>query len=186
MPTDIFDTFSFELIKWNKSINLIQEKTENTLYERHIKNSLDLKPFINYESDVVLDIGSGAGFPGIILSIDGAKNVHLVEPNKKRVTFLNHIKNLYDLPVTIHECRWQDLDLLEFSIITSRAFASLKDTLEIMDFVSRETKQLKGLFLKGEKIQEETSEAREKWLFEVEIFPSSAGCVAKIERVQKK
>jgi 16S rRNA G527 N7-methylase RsmG len=62
MPTDIFDTFSFELIKWNKSINLIQEKTENTLYERHIKNSLDLKPFINYESDVVLDV-PGLYFP---------------------------------------------------------------------------------------------------------------------------
>lgn len=189
MSINIFSEFSNELIKWNKSINLIQEKTEKELRERHINNSLELKPFVDYEHDLILDIGSGAGFPGLVLAIDGAKHVQLVEPNGKKTAFLNHIKNLYCLPITIHATRWQDLEAKNFSVVTSRAFAPLTELLEIINFVSRETNQVRGLFLKGEKIQEEIAKAEKKWLFNAEIFPSkthNTGCIVKIEGVQKK
>lgn len=189
MSLDKFNLFSSELLKWNKSINLIQEKTEGELYERHICNSLELKPFLDYNKDYVLDIGSGAGFPGLALAIDGAKYLTLVEPNGKKVAFLNHIKNLYKLPVNIASCRWQELKPSDFSVITSRAYTQLSELIEIMNFVSRETNQPRGLFLKGEKIHQEIAEAKKEWFFHIDVFPSTThntGCVVQITGVKKK
>ncbi len=125
MSSEIFLPFVAELIKWNKSINLVHESTIENAHTRHILDSLQVKPFIDYEKDVIVDIGSGAGFPGMILAIDGAKNVHLVEPTGKKNIFLNHIKNMYKLPVTIHECGWQNLELNNATVVTSRAFSAL-------------------------------------------------------------
>ncbi len=189
MTAETFKLFVTELIKWNKSINLIQGKTEEELYKRHILNSLELKPYLDYENDIILDIGSGAGFPAIILAIDGAKNVHLVEPTGKKAIFLKHIQKLYNLPITVHQKRWQDLNINNPTAVISRAFASLTELLEIINFVSRETNKARGLFLKGEKIKEEISEANKKWKFEVEVFQSSThetGCIAKVWGVYKK
>lgn len=189
MPLQIFDRYVEELLKWNKSINLIQEKTEATIHERHIQNSLELKPLLNYENDTILDIGSGAGFPGLILAIDGAKHVHLVEPNTKKATFLNHIKNVYKLQTHVHNYRWQDLKQTSFSTVTSRAFAPLTELIKIMHFVSRETNKPKGLFLKGAKIQDEITEAKKNWRFQVEILQISThndGRIVKITEVEKR
>ncbi|MBP9828687.1 MAG: 16S rRNA (guanine(527)-N(7))-methyltransferase RsmG [Proteobacteria bacterium] len=184
-----FDLFISELKKWNKSINLVQENTINELETRHILDSLELKPHIDFLTDTILDIGSGAGFPGLILAIEGAKNSHLVEPNGKKVVFLNHIKQLYNLPIVVHHCRWQQLTGVSPTVVTSRAFAPLSELLEIINFVSRETNATRGVFLKGKKIQEEVLEAQKKWNFKIEIFKNSTsedGCIVKIWGVHKK
>jgi 16S rRNA (guanine527-N7)-methyltransferase len=65
------------LLKWNKSINLISKASENDLWERHINDSIQLLKYIDLMESVV-DIGSGAGFPGIVLSIGGVQNVTLI------------------------------------------------------------------------------------------------------------
>lgn len=189
MSLDRFAIFADELLKWNKSINLIQENTMPAIYERHILDSLQLKEYINEENDVVVDIGSGAGFPGMILAINGVKKIHLVEPTGKKAVFLNHIKNLYKLPVTVHACRWQDLQITNATVVTSRAFAPLLNLLEAMKHVSRETSAARGIFLKGEKIKEEILEAKETWNFENELFQSStheSGTIIKVWNVSKK
>ncbi len=189
MSTELFAPFVDELLKWNASINLVQENTIPDIYERHIRDSLQLKAYIDYEKDIIVDIGSGAGFPGMILAIDGAKNVHLVEPTGKKAIFLNHITNLYKVPVTVHGCRWQDLEICNATVVTSRAFASLSNLLEVMKNVSRETSGARGFFLKGEKIKEEILEAKNNWNFESEMFQSSThetGCIVKVWNVSKK
>lgn len=189
IPNENFNLFITELLKWNKSINLVQNDTLATVLERHILDSLQLKSYIDYENDIIVDIGSGGGFPGMILAIDGAKKVHLVEPTGKKTIFLNHIKNLYKLPTTIHECRWQDLQINNATVVTSRAFASLNNLLEAMDNVSRETKKAQGIFLKGAKIEEEISEAKQNWDFEMSISQSlthKTGCILKVWSVLKK
>ncbi len=189
MSTELFSLFSNELLKWNASINLVQENTLPDIYARHILDSLQLSAHIDYEKDIIIDIGSGAGFPGMILAIDGAKSVHLVEPTGKKAVFLNHIKNLYKLPVTVHTCRWQEMKISNATVVTSRAFASLSNLLEIMENVSRETSDARGIFLKGEKTKEEISEAKENWNFEFEMFQSSThetGCIIKVWNVSKK
>lgn len=189
MPLERFTLFASELLKWNDSINLVQENTIPAIYERHILDSLQLKAHFFYEEDIIVDIGSGAGFPGMILAIDGAKNVHLVEPTGKKAIFLNHIKNLYKLSVTVHTCRWQELKITNATVVTSRAFASLSNLLAAMMHVSRETSNTQGIFLKGEKIQKEILEAKEKWNFESELFQSStheSGSIIKVWNVSKK
>lgn len=189
MNTEVFSDFIDELLKWNKSINLVQESTTPSIHDRHILNSLLIKPHLDYDKDVIVDIGSGAGFPGLVLAIDGAKNVHLVEPTGKKVVFLNHIKNIYKLPLQIHECRWQDLKLSNATVVTSRAFASLTNLLGAMSFVSREIKEARGIFLKGAKVKEEIVEAKENWNFDMEIFENpnhERGCVLKVSKVSRK
>jgi len=184
-----FELFISELTKWNKSINLVQENTIDELEKRHILDSLELKSHIDFLSDTILDVGSGAGFPGLILAIDGAKDVHLVEPNGKKVIFLNHIKQLYNLPIVMHHKRWQQLRNINPTVVTSRAFAPLNELLEIINFVSRETNSTRGVFLKGKKIQKEILDAQHNWNFKIEIFQNSThedGCIVKVWGVHKK
>ncbi len=189
MSAEIYTLFANELLKWNSSINLVQENTIPAIYERHILDSLQLKTYVDYEKDVIVDIGSGAGFPGMILAIDGARHVHLVEPTNKKTVFLNHIKNLYKLPITVHTSRWQDVKIQNATVVTSRAFASLTNLLDAMTNVSRETPNARGLFLKGEKAKEEIAEAKQIWNFESELFQSAThetGCIIKVWNVNKK
>ncbi len=188
MNKEKFAIYLAELEKWNKSINLVQGKTIPDILNRHIIDSLQLKKHINYKEDNIVDIGSGAGFPGMILAIDGAKKVRLVEPVTKKVVFLKHIKNLYHVNVTVHNERWEELRVKNATIITSRAYAVLNKLLEAMYFVSRETESPTGLFLKGQKIHEEIKHAKENWNFESEIFKSETsetGCIIKIWSLKK-
>lgn len=74
------------LLKWNKTVNLISKNSEKEIWERHICDSLQLTKYINF-SDTIIDFGSGAGLPGIILSIAGVKNMLLIEANKKKISF---------------------------------------------------------------------------------------------------
>lgn len=184
MSLEKFEPFIQELIKWNKSINLVQEKTINDIYNRHILDCLQLKKLLNKTPASIVDIGSGAGFPGLVLAIDTPFIMHLVEPVSKKNVFLNHIKNLYNLNVTIHNCRWQDVGINNAEIITSRAFAPLNNLLEAMEYVSRETKEARGLFLKGDKLEGELKEAQKVWQFEYEIYQSETHEKGKIISVR--
>ncbi|MEI7493564.1 MAG: 16S rRNA (guanine(527)-N(7))-methyltransferase RsmG [Alphaproteobacteria bacterium] len=189
MSPKIFLPFIAELIKWNKSINLIHDDTIKNIHSRHILDSLQLSSFVDYSKDIIIDIGSGAGLPGMILAIDGASNVHLIEPTSKKNVFLNHIKNLYRLPVTIHECGWTDVKIHNATVVTSRAFSSLNNLLEAMVFVSRETIDARGIFLKGEKIEDEIAEAKNNWNFQYELSQNTIhenGFIIKVWNVCKK
>jgi 16S rRNA (guanine527-N7)-methyltransferase len=189
MSPEIFLPYISELIKWNKSINLIHDDTIKNIHSRHILDSLQLSSFLDYSNDIIVDIGSGAGLPGMILAIGGASNVHLIEPTSKKNVFLNHIKNLYKLPVTIHECCWKDAKINNATIVTSRAFSSLNNLLDAMIFVSRETIGARGIFLKGEKVKEEIAEAKNNWIFQYELSQNiihENGFIIKVWNVCKK
>ncbi len=157
--------------------------------QRHIADSLQLKNHLDYSKDVIVDIGSGAGFPGMVLAIDGAANVSLVEPIGKKVVFLNHIKNIYQLNVTIYQCTWQQLANHNATAVLSRAYASLDNLLKAMIYVSRETISPRGIFLKGEKLNGEIRDAQQNWSFCHETYPSTShanGKIIKVWDVSKK
>jgi 16S rRNA (guanine527-N7)-methyltransferase len=80
------------LLKWNKAINLISRNSEKDIWERHVLDSLQLLKYIDF-SDNILDIGSGGGFPGIVLSIGGVKNAVLVSLTKKSRLFWPELLN---------------------------------------------------------------------------------------------
>lgn len=169
---DLFVPYLKELSRWNSSINLVQADTINDAWQRHFEDSLQLANLIPQTTECIVDIGSGAGFPGMVLAINGSKQVYLIEPIKKKAVFLNQINNLYNAPAVVLNQKWQNIAIKNATVITSRAFASLKNILEAMEYVSRETKNALGLFLKGEKFQEEINEALELWDFTYEIQQS--------------
>ena len=148
-----FTTFSKLLLQYNKTHKLTGAKTEEDVMY-HIKDSL--YPF-KYFDDVktVLDIGTGAGFPGMVLAIEHP-DIHftLVEPLQKRVAFLYLIKSKYSLEnVTIYSSRVEDLETFTVDLITSRAVTKTKDLIDLSgEFIQ---KGVTLLLYKGEKVFDE-------------------------------
>jgi 16S rRNA (guanine527-N7)-methyltransferase len=183
-----YDLYIDELLKWSSSINLVHEKSRDEIIQRHILDSLQLVDYINKDNDKIVDIGTGAGLPGMILAIAGVKSVRLIEPTQKKVVFLNHIKNIYSLNVTITNSTWKKINDCDSNLILSRAFTSLNNLLGAMTYVSRETSSPMGIFLKGEKLETEISEAKENWNFNYEIYQSlthEKGKIIKVWGVKK-
>ena len=123
------------LEKWNKSINLTAIRDRDEMYALHIQDSLTVLPYVEEQLDLV-DIGSGAGLPGIPLAIFCPnKIIALVEPNQKKATFLKHVVMTLQLEnVEVINQRAQDWrsDKLFTSIIT-RAFTDLKDMVMVSE-----------------------------------------------------
>lgn len=117
------------LEKWNKSINLTAIRDREEMYALHIQDSLTVLPYVDKQPDLV-DIGSGAGLPGIPLAIYCPdKPIVLVEPNKKKAAFLRHVVMMLNLEkVRVIDQRAQDWKPEKlFSAIITRAFTDLKD-----------------------------------------------------------
>ena len=117
------------LLMWNKKINLIGSSTENNIWIRHFLDSAQLKSLLNF-SDSVLDVGSGAGFPGMVLSILGIKKVILLEKNFKKCTFLNYVISKLGLDCVVVNKSVEDFDE-EVEVIVSRAFADVEKILDL-------------------------------------------------------
>ena len=178
-----YEIYIDELKKWNRSINLVDSKSLDDGIQRHVIDSQQLANYFDISNENIVDIGSGAGFPGMVLAIEGAKFVRLVEPVFKKVAFLEHIKNIYKIDVMINNCTWQQLQSHDATLVVSRAFAPLKELLMAMSCVSRETIDPKGFFLKGEKLHAEIIEAQHDWSFNYETFESATHAKGKIVKV---
>lgn len=155
------------LIKWNQKINLIGKSTLDDIYERHIRDSMQLLKFIE-PTDRVVDVGSGAGLPGIVLALSGVKDVTLVEADIRKAAFLMQASMLASHKVSIVNKRVEDVNL-ECDVLTARAFASIND---IMKFCSKITVVKKMLLLKGRQVESEIIEAQKNWSFDYVLHPS--------------
>lgn len=157
-----FDIFAKLLIDANLHMNLISKNDESKIKERHIKNCLSLVPYIDsIQNKKIIDLGSGAGFPGIILAICGAKSVTLVEKSKKKCLFLNNVITKMQLTCTVLNDRIENLKEQNFDIITTRALSNLDNILGLCEPIK--TKDNKCMFLKGENYQKEIDIAKKKW-----------------------
>jgi 16S rRNA (guanine527-N7)-methyltransferase len=165
-----------ELRVWQKAKNLVGPATLETVWSRHIADSLQLRS-VSPADNVWLDLGSGAGFPGIVLAIalgdrPGAR-VHCVESNSRKCAFIRHAARVTEAPVTVHDARIEDVaaDFAErVDVVTARALAPLAQLLAWTAPLL--TTGTIGVFPKGDNVSEELTEARKYWKFEVETFPS--------------
>lgn len=157
------------LKKWHTKINLTSKKNFSKIWERHILDSSQAYPFVSQASSV-LDVGTGAGFPGLILAIMGIKNIHLVEANRKKIVFLQEAIRLTEAPAILYNCRVEDFKEKKFNCIVSRAFASIEKFIETT--VSLRTLNSYLLCFKGPSFQKELDQALMKWHFEYETYPS--------------
>lgn len=180
------EVYNHLLKKWNSSYNLVNKRTLQESLDRHFLDSLQLLKIINNQSST-LDIGSGAGFPGMVLAIAGCTNMTLVESNKKKCEFLNEVARQTNTKVNIL-CKRAEETSNKYEQIISRAFSNLTTLLDFMKNVSRETNVV-GYFLKGESIDEEIEEAVAKsWSFSYHKITSitrSTSFIIKIWDIEK-
>ena len=174
------------IIKYNFHTNLVGKSTLADPWSKHILDCLQLVPFIKNKNYSILDMGTGAGLPGVILSLAGYKNVSLVDSNGKKIKFLKTIKEDLGLNLNIILGRLEKLHNLRFDIITSRALAKLDILFGYsQNFIKKNTVLI---FLKGKTVNEEILEAKKNWKFNFQKYRSvsdSRGVILVIERLSK-
>jgi len=170
--------FADLLTKWQRSINLISKTDLPDLWRRHILDSAQLLPLLpsspkGRERNIV-DLGSGAGFPGLILAILGAGQVHLFESDGRKCAFLTEAARITGTPVIVHQVRLGRLPSSEQEIradvITARGLAPLSKLLEYAAPMLAPGGIC--LFLKGAGVSEELTQAGKVWNMRVEKLPS--------------
>ena len=167
---DKFEVYEKLLIKWQAKINIVSRGTINDLRSRHFLDSWQLTSIISNKDDKIVDLGSGAGFPGMILAIAGYTNVTLVEKNKKKTSFLRQVALATSTSVTIVNESIEHCSLYDTDIFVSRALASIKNLFTLISpFTNKETC---CIFLKGKNACDELDQAKEEWTFNHTLSPS--------------
>ena len=177
------------LLENNKSFNLIGKTTEKHVFSRHFKDSAQIYNLIEDKSEII-DIGSGAGFPGIIIKIlmENDKingNVILIDKSPKKCKFLKELSNKLALILKIENLRLEDYKFNKISTVVSRAF---KKTIQTIDLLFKNNENIRSIILiKGKTYQQELEEAKKKYTFELEKFKSitsDESCILKISNIK--
>jgi len=158
------------LEKWNKSINLVGRSTIETCWERHFLDSAQLWPS-KWEFDSWVDLGAGAGFPGLVLAIIGAElcpqaEFHLVESDTRKCAFLRNVSRETKVKVKVQNCRIEDLPENKYDVVSARALAPLDKLLKFAEKIISPSG--KCLFLKGKNFDRELKDAKLNWEFRLE------------------
>ncbi len=199
---DRLRTYLALLEKWQRSINLVGQQTLQDPWRRHFLDSAQLHPLILDHGDragdrditpsdpsppVVVDLGSGAGFPGLVLAVLGHLRVHLMESDRRKCAFLQEVVRATESDATIHPLRIEHADpsaILGSALancVTARACAPLDRLLGLAQpFLSRN-----GfcLFLKGRTVTEELTVAQKSWKIEHALMDSASDAEGKILKI---
>lgn len=172
---DKLKAYEASLHEWQKKFNLVSSASLEDSWQRHFLDSMQLFKYIPQNAKILYDLGSGAGFPGMVLAIMGMEKtpylkVKLVESIGKKTLYLKHVAELTESNVEILNQRIENLPQEKADVITSRALTSLSNLLNYASpFCDNKTV---CLFPKGKKHQEELAEARKNWNFDCQIIPS--------------
>lgn len=179
------ETYEALLRKWQRVINLVGPNTLDDIPERHFFDSAQLFRYMPIVNVRLVDLGSGAGFPGLVLAMLGVSDVHLVESDIRKATFLREVSRETGTPVVIHDVRIEDCKIEEVDVITARALSPLTDLLTHVSKFFSPDHPFYCLFAKGLQYREEIETAKKKWIFEPEIFPSETDISGKILRINE-
>lgn len=178
------DVYLAELRRWQGIKNLVGPSTLADAWNRHIADSLQLAAFAPGTNWV--DLGSGAGLPGLVLSIaDPELRIHLVESDARRCSFLRHVARVLSLSVTIWNERIEDVvdRLGPVDVVTARALAPMSRLLGYSENMLKAGAI--GLFPKGRSHASELTEARQSWRFDADVIPSRTATEGRIVRVNR-
>ncbi len=174
------------LEKWQNTVNLVGRGTLSDVWRRHILDSAQLYSLLPAPLGHVVDLGSGAGFPGLVLAIMGAEDVELIEANTRKCAFLREVARVTNTRVTITNDRIEGKAPRIADVVTARALAPLPRLLDYAKaYVGPDTI---CLFLKGQRLHEELTEAQKAWKMGVTTIPSlsdtggSVLCLRKLSR----
>ncbi len=174
------------LIKWQNAYNLVAKSTLDDCWNRHFLDSAQLLSYLPPKS-VILDLGSGAGFPGLVLAICGY-NVTIVESDEKKIQFMKNVsRETFCTNVTFIHSRIEKSEPQKFDIITSRALADLSTLFEWSEkFLSPDSI---CLFHKGENWSKEIDVAKKNWNFSFDAEPSrinKSSCILRINSINRR
>jgi 16S rRNA (guanine527-N7)-methyltransferase len=175
------DVFARLLVRWNPTIKLVSDQDIANLWTRHIADALQIVRHIPPQVDHAIDLGSGGGFPGLVLAL--ATNIHfdLIEADSRKAAFLQEAVTLTKTNATVHANRAQEVALPARMLITARALAPLPRLLELAQpFVAE------GgicLFPKGEQADLEIRDAHKDWIMDLQQIPSSTSSKGRVLRV---
>ncbi|MCF6303908.1 MAG: 16S rRNA (guanine(527)-N(7))-methyltransferase RsmG [Rhodobacteraceae bacterium] len=175
------------LTKWNQKINLVAPSTIPDIWHRHFADSAQLWSLRNLDATNWLDIGSGAGFPALVLAIFAKKQspnliFTLVESDQRKCAFLINVAQALDLNIIIKPERIENLASQPFDMISARALSSLPELLEISEPFCKESTIC--LFPKGNRYELELTKARKTWHIEEQKIPSLTDAESVILRIE--
>ena len=185
-----FEIYHKTLSKWQKSINLISNSTIDNIWVRHILDSAQLYDFTKKISGNILDLGSGAGFPGLILAMMGNENISVIESDEKKCTFIREIALLSDTNIKIYNSRIEDLSFLKPTLITARALAPLNKLIKYVEnYMVKSPSKLENfpnmLFLKGKSYKSELIELSKTRNIDYKVYQSITDEFGKIIYINK-
>ena len=163
------------LIENNQKMSLISKKSEEIAVKRHYEDCAQLIKYLDKTDKVILDVGTGAGLPGIILDIikndyDLSFSTHLVEKSPKKSEFLKKANSFLDLDLKIHNCDVGSMKKKDYTTLISRAFKPMKNFLEIIS--KAQLMFTKIIMMKGENYLDEFYEAKKYFEINCDIHDS--------------
>ena len=179
--------FLKKITNYNTHTNLVGKSTLENFWDRHVVDCLQISDHIKDKQLKILDLGTGAGLPGVLLSIIGYKNILMVDSVGKKTDFVKTIIKDLSLLARIQNKRVESVSAGSQDIITSRALAPLSKLLTYSLIHSK--KNTTSLFLKGRSVNNEIEIAKENFFFDFKIFKSISsgeGCVLQIKNIKLK
>ena len=174
------------LLKWQRSINLIGPGTVDDVWRRHVLDCGQLVRFLPHRRARVLDIGTGAGLPGMVLGILGVPNIQMIESDAKKCVFLREAARITETPVKIIEARAESALCEPADVVTARAVAPLTRLLELTEqYIKMNTI---CFFFKGKDLENELTDIKNNWNMQFETHPSLTqrdGVILQLESVTR-
>jgi 16S rRNA (guanine527-N7)-methyltransferase len=181
------EAYAALLTQWSAHINLVGRGTVADLWRRHFLDSAQLRPLVSDAARSLIDLGSGAGFPGLVLAILGVPAVELVEADSRKSAFLREAARVVEAVVTIRPCRIAAVPPHPVDVVTARALAPLDRLLDLArPFLSPDTV---CLFPKGERAEAELTLARKRWTIASALHHSISdprGVVLRLQQVVRE
>jgi 16S rRNA (guanine527-N7)-methyltransferase len=177
------------LVKWQKKINLVGNNTIQDLWRRHMLDSAQLYPLLPGPPFSIMDFGSGAGFPGLVLAIMGGPTVTMVESDGRKCAFMAEVMRVTQTgsSARLENRRIEDVQAGRVDVVTSRALAPLGKLLSLVEpFLDEQTI---CLFPKGQKVDEELTQTEKEWMMrtsKIQSLSDPSGTILKLEKVTRR
>lgn len=181
------EVYSSILIEWQRRFNLIGPGTVDAIWHRHFLDSAQLNKLCGPGSSRLVDLGSGAGFPGMVLALMGIGGVELIESNGKKCLFLEQVSMSTNTRVKITKVRFDEVSRPNRAdVVTARAVAPLARLLrDVIRWVKPEGV---ALLHRGSRFESELAEAARFWEFQVvrhQSITNPAGAILEISRIRR-
>jgi 16S rRNA (guanine527-N7)-methyltransferase len=180
------EAFAALLLRWNTRINLVSRSDAGIIWERHIQDSLQLCQLIPRGLGRAIDLGSGAGFPGLVVCIATGIPFDLIESDRRKAAFLREAARVTAAPANVHACRIEVANISPAGLVTARALAPLAKLLGLAERLLAEGGTC--LFPKSEKADQEIAEALATWTMRIEPHISEtdrSGVILRISEVKR-